>query len=101
MNKRTHFTISIFAFLFYAACVSRHNVANAQIRGLDDAIYMFGTFEIKTGKTGFFKKSTVESDKKTWCVFDGKNGSVYKLLLIDKTVSELFVNGKQISLLSV
>ncbi len=96
MKKRTYFTISIFAFLFFAACVSHQNVADAQIRGLDDAIYMFGTFDTNTGKTGFFMKNAVEGDKKTWCVFVGENGSIYKLSLIDKSVGELFVDGKRI-----
>jgi bla regulator protein blaR1 len=96
MKKRTYFTISIFAFLFFSVFVSRQNVADAQIRGLDDAIYMFGTFDTNRGKTGFFNKSSAESDAKKWCVFVGKNGSVYKLSLIDKSVGELFVDGKRI-----
>lgn len=61
-----------------------------------DGIYIFGTIEKDRRMTGYFGKNSKDLRNKNWCVFIGENGKVYKLLLIDKGISELYIDGQKI-----
>lgn len=95
MRKRLFRIIPLAAVIFAAIFTSDDNTSHAQ-PPVNDGIYIFGRIDIERGKSGIFGRSRKELKERDWCVFVGANGSVYKMSLIDRSVHELFINGKRV-----
>lgn len=85
--------ISVFTALFFNL---NQTISQAQIIPAND-IYMFGTVENDKRMSGYFGKNRQDFKNKNWCVFIGANGKVYKLTLIDKSIRDLFIDGRKIA----
>ncbi|MEQ1605375.1 MAG: hypothetical protein ABL999_10960 [Pyrinomonadaceae bacterium] len=95
MRKRLSRIFPLAAILAAAFFTSDSNVSLAQ-PPLGDGIYMFGRIDNDKAKSGIFVRNRQDLKNRDWCVFIGENGSVYKMSLIDRSVHELFIDGKRV-----
>lgn len=95
MMKRLFRLIPLAAIMAAAIFTSDGNVSHAQ-RPVSDGTYIFGRIDNDRGKTGIFGRSRQAFKDRDWCVFVGASGSVYKMSMIDRSVHELFINGKRV-----
>lgn len=95
MMKRLLRVIPPAAIMAAAIFTSGGDVSHAQ-RPVSDGTYIFGRIDNDRGKSGIFGRSRQAFKDRDWCVFVGANGSVYKMSMIDRSVHELFINGKRV-----
>lgn len=74
----------------------QQNIGQAQILP-DDGISMVGTIEKDRAMSGYFGKNRQDFKNKNWCVFIGANGKTYKMILIERNIHELYIDGKKIA----
>ncbi len=96
MNKKIFWIITGLSGIGILFFVGQQNIGLAQLSVPKD-IYMFGTIEKGEVMSGYFGKHQPDSKNKTWCVFIGSNGKVYKLALIDKNIHELYIDGQKVA----
>ena len=95
MHRKTLLFISGATFFLMGFFPLNQTISMAQIKSDDKEIYMsVGLIGKDSSLTGFF--STKRLENQDWCVFIGANGQVYKLLLMDKKVSSLYIDGQKI-----
>ena len=72
--------------------------STAQIKSGDNTIYMMaGSIDKDITITGFFNRNNQNQKNQDWCVFIGEKGQVYKLLLTERKVSSLYIEGQKIN----
>ncbi|MFT3746085.1 MAG: hypothetical protein QM785_17575 [Pyrinomonadaceae bacterium] len=93
--KRLFRLIPLAAIIAAAIFTSDGNISHAQ-PPVSDGIYMFGRIDNDKGKSGIFGRSRKDLKDRDWCVFVVGGDKVYKMSLIDRSVHELYINGKRI-----
>jgi bla regulator protein blaR1 len=86
-------SVTIVSGLFF---LSSQDIITAQVKSDDEGIYMVGTIDKGIILTGYFNRNRSNLKNQDWCVFVGENGQVYKLLLTDKKVLNLHIDGQKI-----
>jgi bla regulator protein blaR1 len=86
------FLISSFAITTLALTLT----TSAQTTSSSDSLMMTGRFS-DTEATGIFFKGYDENISQDWSVFLGNDGKVYKVLVVEQNIADLFVDGEKIS----
>jgi bla regulator protein BlaR1 len=77
--------------------LANQSISPAQIKTGDNGVYMMtGSIDKDLTRTGFFNKNREDQKNQDWCIFISEKGQVYKLVLADKKVSRLFIDGQKI-----
>jgi len=96
MKKRLFLTSAAALLLLAAFSAFDSNIGLAQLPTGDDGIYIFGRIDNDKAKSGIFGRRRENLKNSDWCVFIGENGQVYRMSLIDRSIHELYIDGKKI-----
>jgi DNA repair exonuclease SbcCD ATPase subunit len=86
-----------FLFILPIIILLLSNGNYSQNKANDESFYLFGSLESNRMMTGFFSRNHNHLDNKNWLVFIGKNSKVYKISLINKNISTLYIDGEKIA----
>lgn len=72
------------------------NVDRSWADRLNDDVYIVGRIDNDGTKSGVFGRRPSDVKNSNWCVFVGPREQVYKLTLIDRSIHELFIDGRKV-----
>lgn len=96
MTKGLLRTVALLLIACSALFSNDHLLQVQSVTQTDDGMYFMGTIENNGIMTGVFGRRRDGVNNKSWCVFIGANGQVYKMAFIDRDISYLYIDGKKV-----